>query len=275
MKGSLVLLAGGAATLAALGCSSQKSICPKASSFIQDTTPAPRANVPVRAKLDTELVKLNSWHPTSSRDKILEFVARVTDETKSDFVPVNERIVVFDNDGTLWLEQPLYPQLAFAMHQIKAKAKEHPKWKTTQPFQAVLEDDHAALHASGTKGIVQLILASHSGMSTDEFTKEVKAWLKSARHPQFKRPYTELVYQPMLELLQLLRDNEFKIFIVSGGGVDFMRVFAEEVYGIPPERVIGTTLVTRYVSSDISPTIERTAKISFIDDKAGKEGGRI
>ena len=213
---------------------------------------------------------LPSWNDTPTKQAIVAFVESVATEGSPDFVPPAERIATFDNDGTLWSELPIYFQLQFAIDRVKATAAEHPEWKTQQPFQAVLEGDHSALTASGEKGLVQLLMASHAGMTTDEFAKAVKDWTLTARHPRFNRPYTEVVYQPMLELLSYLRANGFKTYIVSGGGVEFMRVFAEEVYGIPPEQVVGSSIKTEFEMRDGVPVIVRLPEIDFIDDKAGK-----
>jgi len=201
------------------------------------------------------------------------FVSRVTTPGSPDFVPPAARVAVFDNDGTLWSEQPLYFQLAFAIDRVKALAPQHPEWKTTQPFQAVLEDDREALAAAGEHGIVELVMASHAGMTTDEFAAIVREWLAKARHPRFDRPYTELVFQPMLELLAWLRANEFRTWIVSGGGVEFLRVFAEQVYGIPPEQVVGSSIRTRFELRDGRPVLVRLPEIAFVDDKVGKPVG--
>jgi phosphoserine phosphatase len=186
------------------------------------------------------------------------------------FVAPAERIAVFDNDGTLWSEQPIYFQLLFAMDRIRTLAPQHPEWKTQQPFKAVLENDLKALAAGGEKGLLELIMASHAGMSTTEFEQVVTQWLETARHPTLNRPYPELVYQPMLELLDFLRANGFRTFIVSGGGIEFMRPFTEKVYGIPPEQVVGSIIQTRFEMRDGQPMLLREPKIAFIDDKAGK-----
>jgi phosphoserine phosphatase len=216
---------------------------------------------------------LPSWNDGPAKRAILAFVTKVTTPGGPDFVPPAERIAVFDNDGTLWAEQPLYFQLAFAIDRVKALAPQHPEWKTTQPFQAVLEDDRKALAAAGEHGIVELVMASHAGMTTDEFAATVRDWLAKARHPRFDRPYTEVVYQPMLELLAFLRANEFQTWIVSGGGVEFLRVFAEAVYGIPPQQVVGSSIATEYQVRDGRPVLVRLPKIAFVDDKAGKPVG--
>jgi phosphoglycolate phosphatase-like HAD superfamily hydrolase len=200
---------------------------------------------------------LPSWNDTATKQAIVTFVQRVTKTDSPGFVPPNERIATFDNDGTLWSEQPIYFQLAFAIDRVKQLVASHPEWRQEQPFKAVLEDDHEALVASGERGLVQLIIASHTGMTTDEFAQIVKDWLRTARHPRFHRPYTELVFQPMLELLDYLRANGFKTYIVSGGGIEFMRVFAEDVYGIPPEQVVGSSIKTKFELRDGKPVIGR------------------
>ena len=216
---------------------------------------------------------LPAWNDGPAKTAILEFVAAVTNEGGDDYVSPGERIAVFDNDGTLWLEQPIYTQLAFAIDRVKALAPEHPEWKTMQPFQALLAGDHAAVAAAGHQGIEEIVMAGHSGMTTDEFERTVVDWLVTARHPKYRRPYPELVYQPMLELLAYLRANRFKNFIVSGGGVDFMRPFTEGVYGIPPEQVIGSMTETQFEMRGGVPVLVKQPEIFFIDDKAGKPIG--
>jgi len=216
---------------------------------------------------------LPSWNDGAVKSSITDFVARVTTQGGPDFVPVDQRIATFDNDGTLWIEQPMYVQLAFILDRVKALAPLNPGWKTKQPFKAVLDGDMKALAASGEKGLVSLIAASHSGMTTAEFDKIVSDWLATARDHRFKRPYTELVYQPMLEVLAYLRANGFKTFIVSGGGIEFMRPWTEKVYGIPPEQVVGSSIKTRFEMKDGRPTLFRLADINFIDDKTGKPIG--
>lgn len=213
---------------------------------------------------------LPSWNEGPARDAIVNFVTCATTDGCPGFVPPEERIAVFDNDGCLWSEQPAYFQLLFAIDRVKALAKDHPEWKTTQPFQAVLENDKAALAKSGMEGVMKIVAATHAGMTTDEFAAIAKEWLTTAKHPRFDRPYTECVYQPMLELLAYLRANGFQTYIVSGGGVDFIRVFAEEVYGIPPQQVIGTAIETKYELRDGEPVLVRQPKIAFVDDKEGK-----
>jgi len=197
----------------------------------------------------------------------------VTTPESPAFVAADERIAVFDNDGTLWTEKPAYFQLLFAIDRIRELAPQHPEWKTTQPFKAVLDNDMDALADSGEKGLIQLVMASHAGMTTTEFEQIVLAWLKVARHPRFKQPYTELVYQPMLELLNHLRANGFKTFIVSGGGIEFMRPWTQAVYGIPPEQVVGSSIKVKYELHDGEPVLARLPEVDFIDDKAGKPVG--
>ena len=221
----------------------------------------------------TDLDPLPSWNEGSAKQSILSFVAAVTDKSSPDYVPPAERITTFDNDGTLWSERPIYFQLLFAIDRVKALAPQHPEWKTTQPFKAVLENDMGALASTGEKGLLQLIMATHAGITTEEFSQIVIDWLAKARHPQFKRPYNELVYQPMLELLVYLRANGFKTFIVSGGGIEFMRPWTRQVYGIPPEQVVGSSIKTNYEMREGKPVLVRLPEINFIDDKAGKPVG--
>lgn len=214
---------------------------------------------------------LPSWNDGANKRAIVDFVARVTKEDGPDFVPVSQRVATFDNDGTLWSEQPIYFQLAFALDRVKALSPHHPEWKTQQPFKAVLDGDTKTLLAAGEKGLAEIIMATHTGMTTDEFTRTVFNWLITAKHPTKKRFYTDLIYQPMLELLAYLRANDFKTFIVSGGTVEFMRAFAEKVYGIPPEQVVGTSFVTKFqVNGTGVPVLMREPKIEFIDDGPGK-----
>ncbi len=216
---------------------------------------------------------LPSWSDAAPKKAIVTFVERVTRENTPDFVPEHDRIAVFDNDGTLWVEHPMYTQLAFILDRVKVMAEEHPEWKEQQPFKAVLEGDLSALAASGEKGLVELAMTTHAGMTVDEFQKIVTEWIETARDPRFKRPYTELVYQPMLELLAYLRANGFKTFIVSGGGVEFMRPWTEKVYGIPPEQVIGSSIKTEFKEREGVPILFRLPEVNFIDDKAGKPVG--
>ena len=225
--------------------------------------------LPVAAAADP----LPSWNDGPAKAAIVEFVEAVTTEGGADHVPPEQRIAVFDNDGTLWAEQPMYVQLAFALDRVKHLAPEHPEWKDTQPFKAVLENDREALAASGMEGAVQILMASHAGMTSDDFSKIVTDWLATARHPRFDQPYTELVYKPMLEILAYLRANGFKTYIVSGGGIEFMRPWAEAVYGIPPEQIVGSSIKTAFEVRDGEPVIVRLPEVDFIDDKAGKPVG--
>jgi hypothetical protein len=216
---------------------------------------------------------LPSWNDTAPKAAIIEFVEKVSKDGSPDFVPEPERIAVFDNDGTLWVEHPMYVQLAFALDRVKAEAPNHPEWATTQPFQAVLEGDMKALAAVGEKGLVELIMATHSGMTVTQFQTIVADWIAAARDPRFNKPYTELVYLPMLELLAYLRANGFKTFIVSGGGIEFMRPWTEKIYGVPPEQVLGSSIKTQFEMRDGIPTLFRLPQVNFIDDKAGKPVG--
>lgn len=213
---------------------------------------------------------LPSWHEGEAKQAIIEFVQTVTDAENPAFVPPAERIAVFDHDGTLWAEQPLYFQLAFALDRVKSLAPMHPEWQEQQPFQAVLADDMDALLAGGPATTLELVFATHTGNTTTEFSQIVKDWLATATHPTTGRPFTAMVYQPMLELLAYLRANEFKPYIVSAGGVEFMRVFAEDVYDIPPEQVIGSSTKLQFEQRDGSPALFRLPQISFVNDRANK-----
>ncbi len=213
---------------------------------------------------------LPSWNDGPARKSILGFVKRVTQKGGKEYVRPAERIAVFDNDGTLWCEQPMYVQIRFAFDRVKALAPKRPEWKEKQPFKAVLEGDFKTLAAAGEKGIVEIVLATHGGLTEEEFDAVVREWIKSARHPKYKRPFTECVYKPMLELLAYLRANGFKTYIVSGGGTDFIRPWAEEVYGVPPEQVIGSTLKTKYEERDGKPVVVRLPEVEHVDDKVGK-----
>jgi phosphoglycolate phosphatase-like HAD superfamily hydrolase len=213
---------------------------------------------------------LPSWNETSSRQAIIGFVAQVTDRGSPGFVPPAERIAVFDNDGTLWAEQPLYFQLVFVLDRIKALAPAHPAWKVTEPFKSALEKDLEGILAGGEHALMELAMATHAGMTAREFSETVRDWLATAKHPTTGQPYTDMVYQPMLELLAYLRANDFKTYITSGGGIEFIRVFAEEVYGIPPEQVIGSSIKTRFEYRDGNPALVRLPELNFFDDKDGK-----
>jgi len=216
---------------------------------------------------------LFSWNDTEAKKSILVFVEKVTKEGSPDFVPAAERIAVFDNDGTLWSEQPMYFQAIFAFDRVKALAPQHAEWKTKEPFASVLKGDVKAALAGGEKALLELVMATHAGMTTEEFSTIVSDWLATAKHPKTGRLYTEMVYQPMLELLQYLRASGFKTFIVSGGGIEFMRPWAERVYGVPPEQVVGSSIKTKYEVRDGKPALVRLPELNFIDDKAGKPVG--
>jgi hypothetical protein len=217
---------------------------------------------------------LPSWKDGPAKRAILAFVDGATREGSASFVAPAERIAVFDNDGTLWAEQPIYFQFAFALDRVAELAPQHPEWKTTQPFQAALAKDVKGLAATGEKGIAEIVAATHMGNTPEEFAAEVADWLAKARHPRFDRPYTDLAYRPMQELLELLRERGFKTYIVSGGGVEFIRSFSERIYGIPPEQVIGSTCVTEFrLGADGVPRLFRLPKIEFVDDGPGKPVG--
>ncbi len=217
---------------------------------------------------------LPSWNDGATKKAITDFVARVTMQGGAEFVPPAERVAVFDNDGTLWCEQPEYFQALFAFDRVRAMAPEHPEWKETEPFKSFLAGDKEALAALGEKALLVLVETAHSGMTADVFAKSVADWLAQARHPRFNRPYNELVYQPMLELLGYLRSTGFKTFIVSGGGVEFMRVWADKAYGIPPEQVVGSSGVVKFeIGADGKPELMKLPKVEFVDDGPGKPVG--
>jgi hypothetical protein len=216
---------------------------------------------------------LPSWNDGKAKQSIVAFVEKVTKEGSPDFVPPAERIATFDNDGTLWCEQPMYFQLLFALDRVKALAPQHPEWKTKEPFASLLKGDLKAALAGGERAMLEIIIVTHAGMTTAEFEQIVKDWIATAKHPKFKRPYTECVYQPMIELLAYLRANGFKTFIVSGGGIEFMRPWTEKVYGIPPEQVVGSSIKTKYEMRDGKPVLMRLPEMNFIDDKTGKPVG--
>jgi hypothetical protein len=216
---------------------------------------------------------LASWNDTASKRAIVNFVEKTTRQGSLDFVPPPERIATFDNDGTLWSEQPMYFQLFFALDRVKEMAPQHPEWKNKEPFASLLKGDVEAALAGGDKAILEIVMATHAGMTTTEFEKIVKDWIATARHPRTKRRYTEMIYQPMLELLAYLRANDFKTFIVSGGGIEFMRPWTEAVYGIPPEQVVGSSIKTQFEMRSDGPVLVRLPKINFIDDKEGKPVG--
>jgi phosphoserine phosphatase len=216
---------------------------------------------------------LPSWNEGDAKRAIIEFVTRMTTAGGSDFVPPSERIATFDNDGTLWIEQPVYVQFAFALDRVRALAPLHPEWKDQQPFKAVLEGDMATVAAAGEHGAAEIVAATHAGMTPEQFQQTVKEWLATAKHPRYNRRYDELVYQPMLEVLAYMRANGFKTFIVSGGGIEFLRAFAEERYGIPPEQVVGSSIVTKFERRDGRPILFRLPQVNFVDDGPGKPVG--
>jgi len=213
---------------------------------------------------------LPSWRDGPARQAILRFVDTVTTPGSPGFVPPPERIAVFDNDGTLWVEQPAYTQLLFALDRVRALAPQNPNWATREPFKSALAGDMAGLAAAGERGLLELVMATHAGMTPEAFQATASAWLETARHPRFGRRFDSLVYQPMLELLTFLRAKDFKTYIVSGGGLELVRAFSERVYGIPPEQVVGSTIVTTLVQQDGRAVLIREPKVDFIDDKAGK-----
>jgi len=216
---------------------------------------------------------LVSWSDTATKKAIISFVKKVTTEGSPDFVAPAERIATFDNDGTLWSEQPMYFQLLFALDRIKALAAQHPEWKSKQPFASLLEGNVKGALAGGEKAIAEIVMATHAGMTTEEFETIVADWMSTARHPTTGRRYTDMVYQPMLELLAYLRANGFKTFIVSGGGIEFMRPWTARVYGIPPEQVVGSSIKTKYEVRDGKPVLVRLPELYFVDDKDGKPVG--
>ena len=216
---------------------------------------------------------LPSWNDGATKKSITDFVAKVTEEGSPNFVPPEERIATFDNDGTLWCEQPVPVQLFFALDRVKTLAPQHPEWKTKEPFASLLKGDLKTALAGGEHALLQIVMATHAGMTTAEFEQIVKDWLVTAKHPKFKQPYNECVYQPMIELLAYLRANGFKNFIVSGGGIEFMRPWADKAYGIPPEQVVGSSIKTKFEMRDGKPVLVRLPEINFIDDKAGKPVG--
>ena len=231
------------------------------------------AQVENKSAVKTETVitdPLPSWNDVNSKKEIIAYVDVVTDNNHPDFIPVKDRISVFDNDGNLWSEQPAYFQLFFAIDRVKAMAADHPEWKEQQPFKAVLENDMEELKKQGEHGLIQLVMTTHAGNTTEEFESHVKDWIATAKHPTKNVAYDKLVYQPMLELLRYLRANDFKTYVVSGGGVDFMRAFVTEIYGIPEEQILGSRIKTKFEYNDGKPKIVRVAELDFIDDKEGK-----
>jgi hypothetical protein len=227
----------------------------------------------VCARVDAQTDPLSSWTDGPAKKAIMEFVHATTTEVSTKFVTAAERIATFDNDGTLWAEQPMYFQLLFALDRVKALAPQHPEWKDKEPFASLLNGDVKGALAGGERAMVEIVMATHAGMTTEEFEMIVKDWFATAKHPTFKRPYAECVYQPMLELLAYLRANGFKTFIVSGGGIEFMRPWTEKVYGIPPEQVVGSSIKTTFEMRDGKPVLMRLPEVNFIDDKTGKPVG--
>ncbi|MCU0245259.1 MAG: haloacid dehalogenase-like hydrolase [Bryobacter sp.] len=216
---------------------------------------------------------LPSWNEGAAKQNILGFVQQTTKPGGSSFVKPEERIAVFDNDGTLWSEQPMYFQFLFALDRVKALAPQHPEWKTKEPFASLLKGDMKTALAGGEHAMLEIVMATHAGMTTEEFEQIVSNWLATAKHPKTKRPYTEMVYQPMLELLAYLRANGFKTYIASGGGIEFMRPWTSKVYGIPPEQVVGSSIRTKFEMRDGKPVLVRLAELNFLDDKETKPVG--
>lgn len=216
---------------------------------------------------------LKSWNDGQAKRSIVDFVERVTKKGSPDYVAPDERIATFDNDGCLWSEQPLYFQFLFAIDRVKALAPQHPEWKTTEPYASLLKGDMQAVLAGGEHALLEIVMGSHAGMTTEEFEATVVDWIATATHPKTNRPYTEMVYQPMLEVLAYLRANGFKTFIVSGGGIEFMRPWTQAVYGIPPEQVVGSSIKTKFEMRDGEPVLVRLPELNFLDDKEGKPIG--
>jgi hypothetical protein len=222
---------------------------------------------------NAQIDPLSSWNDGPAKKAIIDFVQATTDKSNPKFVPPVERIATFDNDGTLWVEQPMYFQFLFALDRVRALAPTHPEWKDKEPFASLLKGDLKGALAGGERAMLEIVMVTHAGMSTEDFEQIVKDWLATAKHPKTKRPYTEMVYQPMIELLTYLRANGFKTFIVSGGGIEFMRPWTEKVYGIPPEQVVGSSIKTKYEMGSGKPVLLRLPEINFIDDKTGKPVG--
>jgi phosphoglycolate phosphatase-like HAD superfamily hydrolase len=241
--------------------------------FFASCSPGPTA-VKEEAKADTTVTDaLPSWNDGASKKAIIDFVTKTTKEGSADFIPVADRIACFDNDGTLWGEQPMYFQFLFAIDRIKAMAPQHPEWKTKQPYKALLEGDMKTALAGGEQALLQIILTTHAGMTTDEFEKIVNDWMSTATHPVTGKSYNKMIYQPMVELLDYLRANGYKTFIVSGGGVDFMRAWAEQAYNIPPYQVIGSSGKVKYDTVNGKAVLIKLPEINFVDDKEGKPVG--
>jgi phosphoglycolate phosphatase-like HAD superfamily hydrolase len=237
------------------------------------TSPIPKEQTAVNNSEPVATDPLPSWNDGASKKAIVDFVTKTTKEGSADFIPVADRIACFDNDGCLWAEQPMYFQLAFAIDRAKALAPEHPEWKSKQPFKALLEGDMKTVLAGGEKALMEIVMIAHAGMTTDEFEKTVKDWMATATHPKSGKHYNEMIYQPMVELLNYLRANGYKTFIVSGGGVDFMRPWVEQAYGIPPDQVVGSSGKVKYAVVDGKPVLFKLPELNFIDDKEGKPVG--
>ncbi len=229
-----------------------------------------RADSTAKLEVENPKVVLPSWNEGETKQSIIDFVESVTDSSSADFIPEADRIATFDNDGTLWSEQPAYFQLFFAMDRIKKMAPDHPEWKNEEPFRSVLADDLNGLANQGLEGLLKVVMVSHSGMESDEFKALVRDWTSKAMHPTKKKLYKDLIYQPMMELLAYLKENGFKVYIVSGGGTDFMRAFVTEIYDLPSERIYGSRISTEYRIVDGKPGIYRLPELEFIDDKEGK-----
>lgn len=241
--------------------------------FLRNTLSIAAAILIISGCAQLESDPLPSWNDTGPKKAIVAFVERVTDPRSPEFVPPAERIATFDNDGCLWAEQPLYFQAIFMFDRIQELAAQHPEWNEKEPFASVLKGDRKAALAGGEKALLEMAMATHAGMTTGEFGQIVDEWLATAKHPRTGRLYTEMVYQPMLELLAYLRANGFKTFIASGGGIEFMRAWVERVYGVPPEQVVGSSIKTKYEVRDGIPVLARLPELNFIDDKAGKPIG--
>ena len=233
------------------------------------TTKSPTLSEPPKTEVDP----LPNWSEGSTKSVILDFIAKTTSSGNVDFIPEADRIAVFDNDGTLWAEQPMYFQLAYAIDFIKKESTNHPEWKKTEPFKSLLEGNIKHVMDGGEKALFEIIMASHAGMTSEDFQKSVSDWLDSATHPKTGKPYNQMIYQPMVELLEYLRAKGYKTFIVSGGGIDFMRVWAEKAYAIPPYQVIGSSIKSKYEIVDGKPVIIKLPELNFFDDKGGKPVG--
>jgi phosphoserine phosphatase len=217
--------------------------------------------------------RLPSWNDGSAKQAIIEFVQVTTDKSSPKYVKPEDRIATFDQDGTLWVEHPIYTQAVFALDRVKTLAQQHPEWQTQEPFKAILEGNQEAISKFSEGEWVQILAATHAGMTTEEFIKIAQDWQTTAQHPRFQKPYTELIYQPMIEVMKYLRDHSFKTYIVTGGGQEFVRIYSDRIYGIPPEQVVGSSIATKYDYQDGKPVLMREPKVFFIDDHAGKPVG--